>query len=471
VLLDSGRTEWRLASALRPGMRLLVTAGERLAADAIVEHGTSALDLSLLTGESAARHVTTGDKVLAGTLNLDGPLTVRVSAAGPDTVIADIARLMEQAGQGRSRYVRIADRAARLYAPAVHTLAASSFLLWLMMGAGWHQALLISAAVLIITCPCALGLAVPAAQIVTAGALMRAGVLVKDGSALERLAGADRALFDKTGTLTLGRPVPDLNMIPEDARPILAALARSSHHPLSRAIAAALATTTAAAVDDLREIPGFGLKGICDGQPVSLARPDSAPGMAAELCVGDRAWTIGFEDRLRPDAAETLRRLDRLGIASSIASGDRATAVAPVAGELGLTAQTGMQPQDKLDAIARLSGAGHKVLMVGDGLNDGPALAAGYVSMAPASASDVGQNAADAVFLGDSLAPIAIAVSAARKTMRVVRQNFVIAIGYNAIAVPLALMGKVTPLVAAIAMSGSSIIVVANALRLRSAAK
>lgn len=471
LLLEDGRTEWLATEALRPGMRLLVAAGERLAADGIVEEGASALDLSLLTGESAPQRAGGGDKVLAGTLNLEGPLTVRVTAAGPDTAIADIARLMEQAGQGRSRYVRIADRAARLYAPAVHTLAASSFLLWLMMGAGWHQALLIAAAVLIITCPCALGLAVPAAQIVTAGALMRAGVLVKDGSALERLAEADRALFDKTGTLTLGRPVPELDAVPDDARPILAALARRSRHPLSRAIAAALEATPAATLDDLQEIPGFGLKGRCADQGVSLGRPAAAAGMASELRIGNRAWTIGFEDRLRPEAAATVRRLERLGIASSIASGDRAAAVAAVARELGLTAQTGMRPQDKLDAIARLSGAGHKVLMVGDGLNDGPALAAGHVSMAPASASDVGQNAADAVFLGDSLAPVAIAVSAARKTMRVVRQNFAIAIGYNAIAVPLALMGKVTPLVAAIAMSGSSIIVVANALRLRSAAK
>lgn len=471
LLIGAGRTEWLAAEALRPGMRLLVAAGERLAADAVVEEGTGAFDLSLLTGESAPQRVAAGDKVLAGTLNLEGPLTVRVTAAGPDTAIADIARLMEQAGQGRSRYVRIADRAARLYAPAVHTLAASSFLLWLMMGAGWHQALLIAAAVLIITCPCALGLAVPAAQIVTAGALMRAGVLVKDGSALERLAEADRALFDKTGTLTLGRPVPSLDAVPEDARPILAALARRSRHPLSRAIAAALEATPAADLDDLCEIPGFGLRGRCAGRPVSLGRPVAADGMATELRIGDRAWTIGFEDRLRPEAAATLRRLEGLGLAGSIASGDRAAAVAPVARELGLTAQTGMRPQDKLDALARLAGAGHKVLMVGDGLNDGPALAAGHVSMAPASASDVGQNAADAVFLGDSLAPVAIAVSAARKTMRVVRQNFAIAIGYNAIAVPLALMGFVTPLIAAIAMSGSSIIVVANALRLRNAAK
>jgi Cu2+-exporting ATPase len=471
VLLEDGRTEWRPAETLAPGMRLLVAAGERLAADGIVEEGTSALDLSLITGESAPRRVAADAEVLAGTLNLEGPLTVRVTAAGPDTAIADIARLMDQAGQSRSRYVRIADRAARLYAPAVHTLAASSFVFWLLMGAGWHQALLIAAAVLIITCPCALGLAVPAAQVVTAGALMRVGVLIKDGSALERLAEADRALFDKTGTLTLGRPEPRLGEVPEEFRPVLAALARRSRHPLSRAVASALADVPAATVLDVAEIPGFGLRGRVDGVAVALGRPDEAEGMATRLSIGEQSWTIRFEDRLRPDAGATIARLRALGIGSSIASGDNERAVAPVADTLGLTAETAMRPEDKLAAIARLSGEGRKVLMVGDGLNDGPALAAGHVSMAPASASDVGQNAADAVFLGDSLAPIAVAVAAAGKAMRVVRQNFVIAIGYNAVAVPLALVGKVTPLVAAIAMSGSSVIVVANALRLRSAAR
>jgi Cu2+-exporting ATPase len=470
VLIDGG-AHWRPAEALVPGELILVAAGERLAADGLVETGASATDLSLLTGESAPQRVAPGDKVLAGTLNLDAPLTVRVTAAGPDTAIADIARLMEEAGQSRSRYVRIADRAARLYAPAVHLLAATSFVAWLAMGAGWHHALLIAAAVLIITCPCALGLAVPAAQIVTAGALMRAGVLVKDGSALERLAEADRALFDKTGTLTLGRPAPDLADVPEEARPVLLALARASRHPLSRAIAAALEGTGGAVVSHLIEEPGFGMRADMAGAPVSLGRPALANGMAAELRIGARSYVIRFEDAIRPGAEAMLARLEAMAIESAIVSGDRAEAVAPVARVLHLTAATGLHPEDKLAAIARLKAAGHKVLMVGDGLNDGPALAAGHVSMAPASASDVGQNAADAVFLGDSLAPVAVAVAAARRTMRVVRQNFAIAILYNAIAVPLALFGLVTPLIAAAAMSGSSIIVVANALRLRSAAR
>jgi len=228
-------------------------------------------------------------------------------------------------------------------------------------------------------------------------------------------------------------------------------------------------------LDGLSEQPGFGMRGTFRGRSVSLGRPASPssgdlPSVAFTID-GENPVEIRFRDELRCDAVATIRRLDRLGIPSSIASGDTAAAVAPVAFALGLTAQTAMRPEDKIDAIARLAGAGHRVLMVGDGLNDGPALAAGHVSMAPASASDVGQTAADAVFMGESLAPVAVAVKAARRTMRVVRQNFAIAIVYNALAVPLALAGLVTPLIAALAMSLSSVIVVANALRLRGAAR
>ena len=475
VIGEDGGSRWVRSEDLRSGMRMIVAAGERLAADGLVEQGTSGIDLSLLTGESAPRTIDPGGRVHAGTLNLAAPLTVRVTAVGQDSSIAEIARLMGEAGQGRSRYVRIADRAARLYAPAVHALAAASFIVWLLLGAGVHQSLLIAAAVLIITCPCALGLAVPAAQIVAAGSLMRAGVLVKDGSALERLAEADRALFDKTGTLTLGRPelVNPADVPPED-RAIVLALAQASRHPLAEAIRRAFDASriAPASLSNVQEVPGFGLTAIFRGAPVSLARGPASDGLTTFYTRDERApLKLGFEDKLRPEAREAIVRLRKLGIECSIASGDSARSVAAATRGLGITAQTGMRPEDKLGLITRLHRSGSRVMMVGDGLNDGPALAAGHVSMAPGSASDVGQNAADAVFLGDSLLPVAKAVAAARRTMRVVRQNFVIAIGYNAVAVPLAFMGKVTPLVAALAMSGSSIIVVANALRLRNAAR
>ena len=471
-------SRWVDATALEPGMLMLVAAGERLAADGVVAGGASRIDLSLLTGESAPREARLGDPVHAGTLNIEAPIRVRVTAAGADTAIADIARLMGEAAQGKSRYVRIADRAARYYAPAVHTLALLAFAGWMIAGAGWHHSLLIAVAVLIITCPCALGLAVPAAQIVAAGALMRVGVLVKDGSALERLAEVDRAMIDKTGTLTLGRPVAtNLDEADATVRALLLALARASRHPLSEALTRDLtaAGVTPLAVEAIRETPGFGVGALWEGHRVTLGRPmrpaaDSA--LATELAIdGVPAITVHFADALRPDAAETISALEQAGVAPSILSGDRAAAVAPVARALGLTAQTGMSPQDKLAAIARQTATGHRVLMIGDGLNDGPALAAGHASIAPGSASDAGKNAADCIFLGDRLMPVVQAIRVARRTQAIVRQNFMLAIGYNVVAVPLAFMGYVTPLVAAVAMSGSSLIVVGNALRLKGAAR
>ncbi len=472
-----GRTRWVDATDLDRGMVMIVAAGERLAADGVIIKGDTRFDLSLLTGESAPVAMGIDSEVHAGTLNLDAPIEVRVTAAGSGTAIADIARMMEEAGQSKSRYVRIADRAARIYAPAVHLLAALSFAGWMIAGAGWHEALLIAVAVLIITCPCALGLAVPAAQIVSAGALMRKGILVKDGSALERLSEVNRAFFDKTGTLTLGRPDPtNIDVLDADQAGVALALARASRHPLSQSLRAALdaRAVVAARVNDIHEMPGFGVQGLWQGQPVSLGRPDqpvSGSALMVELKLPAARVVLTFEDALRPDAAPTIRALAALGIDSAILSGDRAAAVAPVARRLGLMAQTGLHPEDKLAALARATAQGAKVLMVGDGLNDGPALAAGHASLAPASASDAGQNAADAVFLGDSLSPVVTAIQVARATQRIVRQNFVIAIGYNAIAVPLAIAGLVTPLIAALAMSGSSLIVVANALRLKGAAK
>jgi len=482
TLRADGSSQWRTVEELAPGMRILVAAGERVAADGVVEAGVSSLDRALITGESAPQTAAAGDMVLAGTINLDAPLTVRIKAVGDRTVIADIARTMEAAAQGKSRYVRVADRAARLYAPAVHMLAALSFAGWMVAGAGWHQSVLIAAAVLIVTCPCALGLAVPVAQVVAVGALMRRNVLVKDGSALERLAEADVALFDKTGTLTMGAPVlvGPIGIAAED-RPIALALARASRHPLSRALVASLesAGVRPASPDTISEHSGLGLEATIGGAHWRLGRADwlgcSEPahdGLSTAFGrVDSMPVLLRFHDALRPDAGAALARLATFGLKPQIVSGDTAEAVAPVADQLGIPGRSGLSPREKLAAIQSLQIAGRKVLMVGDGLNDGPALKAAHVSIAPSSATDVGRTAADMLFLGAELAAVPIAVAAARRTMRVVRQNFAMAIGYNALAVPLAIAGIVTPLIAALAMSGSSLIVVANALRLRSAAR
>lgn len=477
VLERDGGSRWTAASTLRPGMTMLVAAGERLAADGRIVDGASALDIAFLTGESAPVRVAKGDMVQAAALNVGEPIRVEVTAAGADTVIADIARLMEEAAQGKSRYVRLADRAARYYAPCVHLLAALSFAGWMMAGAGVHQALLVTVAVLLITCPCALGLAVPAAQIVACGALIQRGVLVKDGSALERLAEISEAVFDKTGTLTLGRPVPEgLDRLPRADRAILLGLAQVSRHPLSVALRQALEAkgVVAAPLKHFREVPGEGVFAEYEGVEVSLARPHSLInlfGLASEYRCGEHSTLIGFADALRPDATETLDELRGMKVKVLIASGDRPEALGKIARAVGATAIGHLRPADKLALIDRLEAKGEKVLMIGDGLNDGPALAAGHASMAPASASDASQLAADAVFLGDRLAPVATAVHVARRTVAVVKQNFALAIGYNVLAAPLAIAGKVTPLVAAVAMSTSSLIVIANALRLRRVAR
>jgi len=465
-----GKTRWVAAESLAPGMEMLVAAGESFAADGSILEGRTSIDSSMLTGESKPLAAGSGDMVHAGMINLGAPIRVRVTATGSDTTIAEIARLMDEAGQSRSRYVRIADRAARYYTPAVHSLAFASFVGWMIAGAGIHQSLLIAAAVLIITCPCALGLAVPAAQVVAASNLMKRGLLVKDGSALERLATANCVAFDKTGTLTLGEPRPsDLDKLDGEDKAIALALAQGSRHPLSRGLAAALRAedVVPATLADLREVPGEGMRGLFRGAEVGLLRPDSADvELAVELVRQGERRRILFSDPLRPDARETIDVLAGLGLESSVVSGDRIAAVEPVARELGISALGDLRPADKLEVLDGMARSGKRVLMVGDGLNDGPALAAAHVSIAPGSASDVSQQAADAVFIGERLMPVAVAIDVARRTMAIVRQNFAAAIIYNLLAVPLAILGYVTPLIAAIAMSTSSLIVVGNSLRL-----
>jgi P-type Cu2+ transporter len=469
VLVADGSTITVAAEDLEPGMLMLVAAGEALAADGLIEDGRSSIDNAMLTGESTPQFVSQDDLVHAGAINLANPIRVRVTAASSDTAIAEIARLMDEAGQSRSHYVRIADRASRLYAPAVHTLALLAFAGWMIAGVGLHQSLVIAIAVLIITCPCAMGLAVPAAQVVASGALAKRGLLVKDGSALERLAEVDTALFDKTGTLTMGEPVPQIDRLSDEQKSVAIALAQASCHPLSRGLATALEAegVSPAAVGSLAEKGGEGIGGEWAGTRVALERTDSVgSGLSTTLRIGENLTVIPFADPMRPDVVGTLVALRAVGVDSRIISGDRKAPVKALANKLGIAGDAEMRPDTKLALLDALNAEGHRPLMIGDGINDGPALAAAHASIAPGSASDVSQQAADAVFLGRSLMPVALAVVVARRTMRIVRQNFGFAIGYNILAVPLALAGLATPLIAAIAMSLSSLVVVGNSLRL-----
>lgn len=339
----------------------------------------------------------------------------------------------------------------------------------MIAGVGLHQSLVIAIAVLIITCPCAIGLAVPAAHVVASGALAKRGLLVKDGSALERLAEVDIALFDKTGTLTLGEPIPEVHHLSHEQKSVALTLAQSSRHPLSRGLARALEAqgVLPTAVSSLSETGGEGVSGDWLGACVALERADVAgSGLFTTLRIGETRVAIRFADPMRPDVAKTIHALKACAINSHILSGDRQSSVSALANELGVVGDGEMRPDAKLAFLYMLTVQGHRPLMIGDGINDGPALAAAHASIAPSSASDISQQAADAVFIGRGLMPVALAVVVARRTMRIVRQNFGFAIAYNVLAVPLAIAGLLTPLIAAIAMSLSSLVVVGNSLRL-----
>ncbi len=483
VISEDGARHHVAVARIVPGMVVAVPAGERVPVDGVVAEGASTLDRSMVTGETIPEPVGPGDMVHSGTMNLAGPLTIRVTATGEDTLLADVVRMMESAEQGKASYVRLADRVARYYAPAVHALAAATFAGWLVVTGSAYASIMAAIAVLIITCPCALGLAVPAVQIVASGLLFRRGVMVKDGAGLEKLAAIDTVVFDKTGTLTLGRPVMvEPAVISTYMLGLAAGIARDSRHPLSRAVtlAAQERGVPPIAVTGVRETPGQGLEGRGpDGEIVRLGNrrwcgasgdaPDDPAVMELFLRAGfGEPVAFRFADRLRPDAGEVVDALRRQGIKCEILSGDREDSVAAVADSLGISRHLGDQtPQDKLTYIELLTAHGRHVLMVGDGINDAPALAAGHSSMAPSSASDIGRTAADFVYTGDNLWPVVDAIDVARRTTRMVRQNFILAIAYNIIAVPLAVLGLVTPLIAAVAMSSSSLIVTGNALRLR----
>lgn len=457
---------------LSVGDLVLVRSGGRVPVDGIVTAGHAEIDRSFLTGETIPVAAAPGAEIAAGVVVISGPITIRATAVGRETSLHRLADLVAVAEAGRANYTPLADRAAALYAPGVHILAALAFVGWLLWSGDMRVAINIAAAVLIITCPCALGLAVPAVTTAASGALFRKGVLIKNATALERLAEVDTVVFDKTGTLTEGAPeVVNWGALNPQIQSVALALADASTHPLSKAIARQ--TGNRVELSEIREVPGFGTEARWQGRTIRIGRTGWAGpnqdtgGLMTWLDLGDGSpVAITFTDSLRTGAVEAIEALKAAGLRVEILSGDRPAAVEEVANAAGIDiARANCLPEDKVDHIAQLREQGRTILMVGDGLNDTGALAAADVSLSPASALDAARVASDMVLLGQSLDVLPQAVECARASRRRISENFKIATIYNIIAVPLAVIGLATPLIAALAMSSSSITVSLNALR------
>ena len=471
---------------LQQGDLLLIKPGETIAADGLVEQGESSADESLLTGESRPLAKAPGSRVYAGSINYESPLQVRVSEVGEDTVLAGIARLLDRAQAQKPRLAQVADRLASGFTWALLLLVAMVGLYW------WHsdapRAFEIMLAVLVVSCPCALSLAAPAAFAAAGSHLVARGVLLTRGHALETLARVSHCVFDKTGTLTQGRPAL-LQILPQgalDAQQCLrlaAALEQASEHPLAQSFLQAAGREPLPVVEARENVPGKGVRGTIAGQRLTLGSAALSPRLGCDLAVkelppgasvvwlGDERQVLAafvLADALRPQAREMVSALRARGLRVSIFSGDHPAAVEHYAAELGVDGwRSGLSPEQKLGALRELQQQGEIVAMVGDGINDAPVLASAQVSIAMGSGTQMARTTGDVVLLSESLLEIDHLLATSRFGMNVIRQNFGWALGYNLLVLPFAASGHISPWLAAIGMSVSSLVVVLNALRLR----
>ncbi|MEO1640990.1 MAG: heavy metal translocating P-type ATPase [Pseudomonadota bacterium] len=462
--MEHGAKVSRPLADIRVGDQLWLAAGARVPVDGRLEAGQVAVDASFLTGESAlvTRHA--GQMLYAGEIAMTGPLTLQAVTVGEDTKLRRIAQMVATAEGARGRFRSLADRAAAIYTPAVHIISAIAFLGWLLATGDARMAINVAIATLIITCPCALGLAVPAMGVAATANLFRNGVLVTSDTALERVAAIDTVVFDKTGTLTERRlRVPDT--VPADQLPILRALADASDHPLSRGLAKTLANIAPAALSEVREDVGDGIYAEVNGHQVSLARGSGAD-RATVFAFGDVHHELPSNEVLLPDAAQTVAALQAMGLKVHMLTGDNQTAAARIAAELGIDAYWAeVQPEDKVRHVADLQREGATVLMVGDGLNDTAALTSADASLAPGSALEASRNAADMILVSGALGDVPRSIKICGTARARILQNFGLAVAYNSVSVPIAVLGFATPLAAAIAMSTSSICVIVNSIR------
>jgi Cu2+-exporting ATPase len=469
-------------SQLQAGDRVLVRAGDGIPADGVIVHGQTSVDETMLTGEARPQTKSVGDAVAAGSVNIDGLIELSVTRTGSDTTLGTISRLSERARYARPAFVTLADRIASYIVIALLVIAAIVATAWYFVAP--ERAFVITLSVLVVTCPCALALATPAAFAAAGSRLSQLRLLVTNGNAIEALSRATVVMFDKTGTLTRGLPriqsvvVLDESMTEYDCRLIAAALETASSHPLARAFATSASLPR---VSQQHVEVGQGVSGIIDGRRWRLGSANFAGGgagidtgtpdsVATNVFLGSDdnvvAW-FDVEDELRPGVAATLESLDRMGLRAALVSGDKQGPVEDLATRLGIADfHFECTPQRKLQIIEAAQREGERVVMVGDGINDAPVLSGADTSVAPAHGAMLAQTSADVIMLGDSLEPLTTVFQMSAKTMRIVRQNLAWAIVYNALALPLAAAGLVPPWLAAIGMSASSLIVVLNALRL-----
>lgn len=477
VMLVDGAEVTVPVGAIAVGDIVVVRPGANIPVDGDVLTGQSEVDRSFMTGETIPVLARPGTSLYAGEINLSGVLHLRAKAVGADTELRRISDLVAIAEGGKSKYSTLADRAVQLYAPGVHILSVVAAAGWYVYTQDLRLALNIAAAVLIITCPCALGLAVPAVTTAVSGRLFRKGVLVKHETALERMAEVDTVVFDKTGTLTLGTPKSDdLAGLSPDQKAVLCGLAKGSDHPLSAALSATLAAQNIvpALVTDVTEHPGCGVEGLWNGTSVRLGRATwmglpQGEGLSACFQIGRaEPLRLSFDEELRADAAACVAALLARGLDVRIMSGDGALAVEKIAARLGgIPFEAERTPAQKAEAIARLSADGARVLMVGDGLNDTLALTNAHVSMSPASALNAARMASDFVLIDKGLGGLDGVFALSHQARNRIIENLGLASFYNVIAVPLAIAGMATPLIAALAMSASSLTVTLNAIRLK----
>ena len=464
---------------LRVGDVIVVRPGERVATDGIVVEGASALDTSAMTGESVPADVGPGAEVLGGAVNTYGRILVRATRVGSDTQLARMARMVADAQSGKASIQRLADRVSGVFVPVVLAIAAVTLVAWLVAGGSVTAAFTAAVAVLIIACPCALGLATPTAILVGTGRGAQLGVLIKEPQVLETVTGIDAVVLDKTGTVTTGTMAVDaVETEPdEDADTVLAraaAVESASEHPVAAAIVSAARERGLGVprVSEFANDPGTGVRGVVDGLAVQVVRASDDDGRTSVAVIvdGRRRGVIRLVDAVKPTSAEAIAELKAMGITPILLTGDNPAVAARVAAEVGIAADNviaGVLPSEKADAITRLQAQGHRVAMVGDGVNDSVALATADVGMAMGTGTDAAIEAGDITLVRGDLRTVPTALRLSSRTLRIIKQNLFWAFGYNVAAIPLAALGLLNPMIAGAAMAFSSVLVVTNSLRLK----